>query len=327
VDASALDPDVETTSAITIGQRASGSLDAPFAVDVFTVELAVGDSIRVEPGGTCPEAGTFTATLVSPSGRVITRSRGQGCGSLGVSALREAGTYQLRVQDVGGFTGAYSVEVSGTGLGLTCRANEVGPNDDGSSDEVTLPFPVDFSGRTFSSLWVNNNGNVTFDGPLGSFTSEPLATFPRAMAAAWWADVDTRGTDNGQVRFGLGDVDGRRAFCVDFDRVGYFGGTDSKRNSFQLFIVDRGDVAPGAFDIVYRYRSLQWETGDASGGSGGLGGTSATVGYSNGTIAPGTFLDVPGSRVPGSFLDGAPGSLVTSSTGTTEPGVHIHPIR
>lgn len=324
VDASALNPQVETTSAITIGQRAIGTLGAAFAIDVFTVSLAVGDSIRVEPGGTCTAEGTFSVTLVSPSGRVITRTRGSGCGSMGVSNVRESGTYQLRVQDLGGFTGAYAFDVSGAGLGLTCQANEVGPNDDGSSDEVSLPFSLNFGGRQFSTLWVNNNGNVTFDGPLSQYTPSDLSTFDRPIAAAWWSDVDTRGTDNGQVRYGLGEVGGRRAFCVDSRDVGYYGGSDTKRNSFQLYLVDRGDVAPGAFDIVYRYTKLQWESGTLSGGTGGLGGTSAAVGYTNGN---GTFVEVTGSRVPGAFLDGAPGSLVTTSTGTGEPGVHVFPIR
>jgi hypothetical protein len=328
IDASALTAEVETTSALTIGQRATGSLDSPIAVDVFTVDLAAGDSIRVEPGGTCSPGGTFSVTLVSPTGRAITRTRGSGCGSFGVSALRESGRFQLRVQDAGGFTGDYGFDVSGAGLGLTCRANEVGPNDDGSSDEITLPFSVDFGDRAFSSLWVNNNGNVTFDGPLGAFTPSPLATYSRAMAAAWWSDVDTSGANGGQVRYGLGAVDGRRAFCVDYDEVGFFGGgADPKRNSFQLYVVDRADVAEGAFDLVYRYSKLQWETGRASGGSAGLGGVSATVGYTNGSGVSGSFLEVPGSRVPGTFLDGAPGSLVTSSTGTTEPGVHVFAVR
>jgi hypothetical protein len=47
----------------------------------------------------------------------------------------------------------------------------------------------------------------------------------------------------------------------------------------------------------------------------------------DGTGDPGTFGELPGSRVPGSFLDGAPGRLVAASTGTDEPGVHVFPIR
>ena len=59
----------------------------------------------------------------------------------------------------------------------------------------------------------------------------------------------------------------------------------------------------------------------------GLGGSSAVVGWTNGTTEPNTFQQLPGSGVPGSFLDGAPGSLVTTSTGTDEPGVHVFPVR
>lgn len=132
------------------------------------------------------------------------------------------------------------------------------------------------------------------------------------------------GTQPVRQSYGLGEVDGRRAFCVDSREVGYFGVKDTKRNSFQLYLFDRSDVAPGAFDIVYRYTKLQWETGGSGGGVSGLGGTSATVGYTN---AAGTVRELAGSRVPGSFLDGAPGSLVVTSTGTDQPGVHVFPIR
>lgn len=98
-------------------------------------------------------------------------------------------------------------------------------------------------------------------------------------------------------------------------------------NAFQLFLVDRGDVAAGAFDIVLRYRQLQWEAGDASGGTGGLGGVSAGVGYTNGSGEPGTFLELSGSRRPGAFLDTSPTGLSRTSTSSDEAGVHVFPVR
>src|SRR5277367_3613489 len=74
-------------------------------------------------------------------------------------------------------------------------ANIIAPNDDGSSPEVPLPFSINFFGTTFSSLFVNNNGNVTFTGPLSDFTPTGLTTnngdIP--IIAAYWADVDTSG--------------------------------------------------------------------------------------------------------------------------------------
>jgi hypothetical protein len=327
VDLGALGGVVEDTAAIVVGRRVAGSIDTGFATDVFTVDLAAGDTVRITTPRACPGAGTFSITLVAPSGRPIGRTHGDGCGSLHTTQLREAGTYQLRVFDSGGFTGGYELQVDGVALDLTCQATEVGPNDDGSGPEVVLPFDLDFHGQRFSSLWVNNNGNVTFDGPLATFTPQPLDTFGRAIVAAWFADVDTRGPGSRPVRYGQGSVGGRRAFCVDYDRVGFFDANDDPLNSFQLFLVDRGDVADGAFDIVLRYTQLRWETGDASGGTAGLGGTSAGVGYSNGTGDPGTFLELDGSRRPGSLLDSSATGLTRTTTGSDQAGVHVFPIR
>ncbi|MFL6117705.1 MAG: nidogen-like domain-containing protein [Catenulispora sp.] len=326
-DLGALTEHVETTAALRLGQLATGSLDSPGALDVYTVDLGANDAVHLSTPGPCTNQGTFTVTFLAPSGRAITANAGPGCGTFAVTGLTETGQYQLRVNDTGGFTGGYRIQLDRDALGTTCQASQVAPNDDGSSPAIPMPFSIDFYGRQFQSLWVNNNGNVTFDGPMSDYTPANLTTFNRPTIAAWWADVDTRGALSMPVRYGLGDVGGRQALCVDYDHVGYYSGHDDKLDSFELFIVDRGDVAPGAFDIVYRYSQLQWETGDAGDGTGGVGGTSAAVGYTNGTGAPGTFLEVAGSRVPGSFLDGTPGSLVASSANSSEAGLHIYPIR
>lgn len=320
VDLAALAPTVETTTEITLGQKVTGSLDAPFAVDVLTVTLQAGDSVTVSTFGVCPGDGTFAVTLVAPGGRPVGRTRGEGCGTLGFTGLRESGRYELRVTDQGGFTGRYELRADGRQLDLTCNATEVTPNDDQSSPEVTLPFDLNFHGRTFGSLWVNNNGNVTFDGPLSTFTAVPMDTIRTPIVAAWFADVDTRGAGSQPVRYGGGTVDGRRAFCVDFNGVGYYDRHDDKLNAFQLYLVDRGDVAPGAFDIVLRYTRLQWDKGDLSS-------VPAGVGYSNGTGQPGTFVELPGSRTDGALLDPSPTGLTRTSTGGTQPGVHILPVR
>jgi hypothetical protein len=318
---------LEDESDTALGRRAQGSLDQPFAVDGFHLDLPAGATVRISTPGGCPAEGTFVAMLVAPSGRVVGRTHGEGCGTLGVSGLQEPGRYTVRVADLGGATGGYELQLDGADLDLECRADVVAPNDDGSGPEVALPFEVDFAGRRFSSLWVNNNGNVSFDGPSSAYTPPDLASYSRAVVAPWFADVDTRGPAAEPVRYGFGTVDGRQAFCVDWDKVGYFSGHDDKLNSFQLFIVDRGDAADGAFDIVFAYQQLQWETGDANGGDLGLGGTSATVGYTNGTGAAGTFADLAGSRQPGSFLDASPASLTRTSTGSDQAGVHVFPIR
>ena len=183
-------------------------------------------------------------------------------------------------------------------------ANTLPANDDGSTALVPIGFPLNFFGTAYTALYVNNNGNVTFDDDLAQFTPFPLTSTSRAIIAPFFADVDTR--VGNVVTYGQGTVDGRRAFGVNWPGVGCFAfGTDtSVRNFFQMRLIDRSDIGAGDFDIVFGYESIQWETGQASGGDAFCqGGSAPRVGYSNGTGLPGTFFELPGSGIPGAFLD------------------------
>lgn len=184
-------------------------------------------------------------------------------------------------------------------------ANTLPANDDGSTGLVDIGFSANFFGTTYTQLYVNNNGNVTFDAPLATFTPFDLTSTGRVIIAPFFGDVDTRapGSDVVAYGYGVGVVEGRAAFGVNWIDVGYFGIHDDKLNSFQLVLIDRSDVSPGDFDIEFNYDQIQWETGDASGGVGGLGGSAARAGYSNGTGEVGTFFELPGSAVNGAFLD------------------------
>jgi len=203
------------------------------------------------------------------------------------------------------------------------NANTLPPNDDGSTGLVSLGFSFNFFGTTYTQLYVNNNGNVTFDSPLFTYTPFPLLTTSRVIIAPFFADVDTRGPGSQPVTYGTGTFGGRDAFGVNWINVGYYSlGTD-KLNSFQLLLVDRSDIAAGDADIYFNYGSIQWETGSASGGSGGLGGSSARAGYSNGVNAA---FELPGSAVNGAFLDGGPNALNTSSN-INVPGRWLFQVR
>lgn len=65
-------------------------------------------------------------------------------------------------------------------------------NDDGSTGLVDIGFAFDFFGEVYTQLWVNNNGNVTFDAPLAEFTPFPLIDTTTVILAPFFADVDTR---------------------------------------------------------------------------------------------------------------------------------------
>ena len=156
--------------------------------------------------------------------------------------------------------GVSSVSAAGTGPQAVrfdlagCFANSLAPNDDGSTGAVSLPFTGDFFGNSFSSLYVNNNGNVTFNGALSTFTPFGLLSTSTRIIAPFFDDVDTRATGSDLVTYGATSLGGHQAFCanwaaVNANGVGYYNGRIDKQNSFQLVLIDRSDLSPGDFDI------------------------------------------------------------------------------
>ncbi|MCL2590895.1 MAG: PEP-CTERM sorting domain-containing protein [Betaproteobacteria bacterium] len=190
-------------------------------------------------------------------------------------------------------------------------ANTLARNDDSYTGLVNIGFTVNFFGEEYSQLYVNNNGNVTFDYALATYTPFGLTNTSRVIIAPFFADVDTRYAGD-PVTYGIGTYGGHDAFGVNWVNVDYYLSSTSHtaRDSFQLILVDRSDVGSGDFDIVFNYDNIQWETGEASGGSpDGLGGYSARVGWSNGTGGADSFFELAGSAVNGAFLNGGPNAL------------------
>ena len=192
-----------------------------------------------------------------------------------------------------------------------------------------LPFNIKFYGRTFSSLYVNNNGNVTFDEPLDTYTPFGLHESAVPIIAPFFADVDTRGVGSNPVQYGYGETifEGHQAFCVNWVNVGSYDQHADKLNSVQLLIVSRSDEGVGMFDVVFNYDRIQWETGDSSGGFEGLGGESARVGFAGGSGTPGDVTEFSGSGVPGAFLDSSSGGLVNQSWDSDVQGRYVFGVR
>jgi hypothetical protein len=204
-----------------------------------------------------------------------------------------------------------------------CNANTLDANDDDSTDAVDIGFDAQMFDTTFSEVFVNNNGNVTPTEALSDFTPFDFRETGRPMIAPFFADIDTRGGEI--VHYGTIDYNGNDAFCVIWDNVGYFNRHADKRNRFQLIIVDR---SPAGIDVVFNYDSIAWETGDLSGGSGGLGGTSAVVGYAAGDGDSAHALMLPGSFVNGGLLDSNPAtSLAGHGTAGQPAGRYVFELR
>lgn len=185
-------------------------------------------------------------------------------------------------------------------------------NDDSSTIAVPLGFPVRLGAEVYTEIFVNNNGNLTFGLPYRNHSAIPLNEMTSPMIAPFFGDVDTRAANSRIVYYGQGMVGGRRTFSAVWQRIGYFQNKADRLNTFQVVLTERG-VGSNNFSIEFNYDQIQWETGDVSGGVNGLGGQSARVGFN---LRPGLAayqLELPGSGVPGSFIDGGPNALVTGS--------------
>jgi hypothetical protein len=207
--------------------------------------------------------------------------------------------------------------------------NTVPRNDDSFVGPVGLGFSIDFYGVPRSTAFVNNNGNITFDAGLSTFTPFNLTSTARQIIAPFFADVDTRSAGQ-PVRYGQDTVDGRAAFGVNWIDVDYFSSSQNhrNRNSFQLVLIDRSDINPGDFDFEFNYDQIQWETGTASGGdANGRGGSSARAGFSNGTGLPGTAFELAGSAINGAFLDGGPNALISNRLNSNVDGRYVFRVR
>ena len=155
-----------------------------------------------------------------------------------------------------------------------CTGPEDGVPDGCTPTPISLPFPVTFYGNAYSTLYLNNNGNLTFGQPLGQYTPQSLNQIDLPMIAPFWADVDTR--TGPTVTFGYGNVDGHAAFGVNWLGVGCYDQNSGVTDSFQLLLIDRPDLGSGQWQIEFNYGPINWDSGQASGGdSNCLGGTAA----------------------------------------------------
>lgn len=189
--------------------------------------------------------------------------------------------------------------------------------DDNSSNQLSLPFAVNFYGNTYNSFFVNNNGNVSFNTRIGNYTPAPFPISGQPMIAPYWADVDTRG---GNVDLtGLGNnvyisAPNSNTVVVTWNNVGYYNSHTNQLNNFQLVLENRADTGVGNFDIQFRYEQLQWTTGEVSNG------VHAQAGFDAGNNT--NFFTLPGSQTA-SVVD----LVNTSNVSAAEPGLWSFAVR
>ncbi|MCI4668476.1 MAG: hypothetical protein MRZ79_10075 [Bacteroidia bacterium] len=174
--------------------------------------------------------------------------------------------------------------------------NHNSPCDD-CSQFIPLGFTLTFFDQPYTEIYLNTNGNLTFDSDFVEYTPSPFCLEGPKMIAPFFGDVDlTRG---GSMDF-YADPQ-RHYFIVNWKEVAYYGCEKGceRRNSFQLVLTDgsikeiNGHMLPSHTNVIFNYGDMEWTTGESSGGVDGLGGSAATVGMNMGNgvicIDYGTF--------------------------------------
>lgn len=171
----------------------------------------------------------------------------------------------------GYYTNALGPNIVTTGGGNAANVGQAdGRNDDGFM-ALNLGFNFTLYGTTYSSLFINNNGNVSF----GAGISDYIPTGPTGALAPvispWFSDVDTRNATSGVVHYNLT----ASQLVVTWDSVGRYSQQGAPFNSFQLVLRSDGYVVPvGEGQIGFFYEDMGWEVTSTS--------TVAAVGFGDG---------------------------------------------
>jgi Ca2+-binding RTX toxin-like protein len=162
-----------------------------------------------------------------------------------------------------GGTAGYGENTFSTASGRT------GNLDDGSINvslsSVFGASGINLYGTTYTSVFVNTNGLLTFGSAEPAYTSAALTTLGQPSVAPFWTDIDI--SKGGEIYWDLDASTGR--LIVTWLNVAPYSGTGT--NSFQAVLTNLGG---GDVSIDYIYGSI----GFVNGGFG-----NATVGISNGT--------------------------------------------
>ncbi|WP_069471546.1 nidogen-like domain-containing protein [Candidatus Marithrix sp. Canyon 246] len=180
------------------------------------------------------------------------------------------------------------------------------------SYSTDIGFSINFFGKDYDKLYINNNGNLTFNNSNYQYWPSPLKSTGRKIIAPFWADADTRCNGSGTVKYGISNVNGFRAFGVTWENVRHYRcyRNTNKVNTFQVIIIERSDLGSGQFDIEFNYDNIQWQVSEDHVGN------PARIGYSNGTNV---HFELPGSG-SGQLHNNAANALIASNLNSNVQG-------
>lgn len=209
----------------------------------------------------------------------------------------------------------------------------------GNCDPATFqPFSINIGGTTYSQMFVNENGIVSFGAPITDDPSTPLANITVPVFAPFFADGFL--PNAGALTFGYTSTTSgfaNNSFWLTWNAFLPAGNAGADPNVFQLGIVDLGG---GDFNLILNYERINWDP--AGGAQAGINAGPGALFLLNGAFAAGAYLgfdDTSGgssncqSASPATALacnainDGSSIGGNDFNTGTTSNGYYLFKFR
>ncbi len=145
---------------------------------------------------------------------------------------------------------------AGYGEGVfTSSTLAAGNLDDGSVQvDISSVFGsgIDFFGTTYSSIYINSNGNISFGTANTDYQSSNLAAENVSVIAPFWSDVNLN--NGGEIYWDLDPANG--TVTVTWLDVEPYNGSGT--NSFQVVLTSNGG---GDFNVEFIYEDIEWTSG------------------------------------------------------------------
>ncbi len=168
---------------------------------------------------------------------------------------------------------------------------EVPPN----GERVASPFSINFFGTVYHSIFINENGVISFGAPLSAAPRNIANVFNAGIPVIvpYFADADMglNGRVNIDFTFGIN-------MFVTMSST-YQGSPDPPTLFNAMQVAFFGSETSTDFRLELNYNTLSWESGNFDGGANGLGGIPPRVGFSDGF---GRIYEVAGSGMNGALL-------------------------
>ncbi|XP_040265353.1 alpha-tectorin-like [Bufo bufo] len=182
--------------------------------------------------------------------------------------------------------------------------------DDGASSAIKATVPV--FGKQYSSIYVNNNGLLSFDVLLNNTFIQRFPFADGTLLAPFWADVDNEISGNIYYRMSQDSslitqnaIDLASYFpgisytpkwvlVATWDKVAFYKSATKRVNTFQAVLSSDETMT----FVMYNYAEIEWTTGTNQGGnseglSDGDGSIPALAGGNNGATV--SYFEIPGS--------------------------------